>query len=53
MKEDGGTDMAAGAISADAAWPSLDSAEIYWVGAARSDVQNLEVGRERLETQRK
>lgn len=47
MREDGGTDMAAGAISADAAGPSLYSREFYWVGAAWNDVQILEVDRKK------
>lgn len=47
MREDGGTDMAAGAISADTAGPSLDSTELYWVGAAWKDVQILEVDRKK------
>lgn len=34
MREDGGTVMAAGAISAEAVGASLDSIELYWVGAA-------------------
>ena len=31
--EDGGEGMAAGAISADAAGPSLDSTGFYWVAS--------------------
>lgn len=50
MREDGGTDMAAGAISAEAAGPSLDSTEFCWVGAAWKDVQILEVEK-RVETE--
>lgn len=34
VREDGGTVMAAGAISAEAAGTSLESTELYWVGAA-------------------
>lgn len=51
MREDGSTGMAAGAISADAVGPSLDSTEFYWVGAARNDVQILQVDRKRVETE--
>lgn len=45
VREDGGTDVAAGAISAEAAGTSLDSTEFYWLGAAQTDVQILEVDR--------
>lgn len=47
VREDGGTNMAAVAISADADGPSLDSIDFYWVGAVRSDVQILEGDRDR------
>ena len=46
--EDGGADMAAGAISADAAGPSLDSTGFYWVGSVWGHVQDLETREEEL-----
>lgn len=42
--------MAAGAISADAAGTSLDSAEFFWVCTAWKDVQILK-GRQRRQTE--
>lgn len=41
--------MAAGAISADAARPSLDSAGFYWVSLTWGDVQILELYGEKEE----
>lgn len=53
MREAEGEGMTAGAISADAAGPSLDSTGFYWVTSVWSDVQNLEKDRdrERVETE--
>lgn len=47
MKEDAGRGMAAKAIPADAATPSPNWSELYWISTAWGDVQILEVEMEK------